>query len=232
MTYPAQQRRDPAHSNIRLIAWSIVAGVSIMLAFAGQFLVEEEETDRSPVYSWEFTASGGVTFAVLTGIVLLIAIDAPKRALLALRRPRHWGVAAGLALATLAGVFLVAVALEPVLDASGEQGITPDGWDPDHAAEFAGALVAVGLFAPVAEELFFRGLGFSLLARFGRWYAIVITATAFALAHGLLRGFLPLFVFGIGMAFLRDRTKSVYPAIVVHSAFNTIGMIAAVTAGG
>jgi membrane protease YdiL (CAAX protease family) len=231
MISPARPR-DPARSDVRLIAWSLVVGTSILLAFAGQYLVEQDEAETSPVYTWEFAASGAATFAIVLGIVLLISIDAPKRRLLALTKPRHWGIAAALAFGTLVAVSIVALALEPFLDASGEQGLTPDGWEPDRAPQFVGALITVGFFAPVGEELLFRGLGFSLLSRFGRWYAILITATSFALAHGLLRGFLPLFVFGIGMGVLRDRTNSVYPAMLVHSAFNTIGMIAAVTAGG
>jgi uncharacterized protein len=228
--FPAE-RPDPARSNGRLIAWSVVVGLFILLSFVGQQLDDAEAPSRELVYTWEFTIAGGVTFAILLLIVMLIAIDAPKRALLALRRPIDLRGAVKLAVAMLVGVFVVAAALEPFLEAGEEQGLTPSGWDAAHAPEFFGALVAVGILAPIAEELLFRGLGFSLLLRFGRWHAILVTSVVFALAHGLVRGFLPLFVFGLGMALLRDRTKSIVPGMVVHGAFNVIGMVLSAALG-
>ena len=231
MTLFPAERPDPARSNGRLVAWGVVVALFILLAFAGQQMDDDDEGSRELVYTWEFTIAGAFTFAILLLIVMLIAIDAPKRTLLALRRPVDVAAAAKLAVATLVAVFVVAALLEPVLRAGREQGLTPSGWNADHAAEFAGALVAVGILAPVAEELLFRGLGFSLLLRFGRLPAVLVTSAAFALAHGLIRGFLPLFVFGLGMALLRDRTKSVVPGMVVHGAFNVLGMSLAAAFG-
>jgi membrane protease YdiL (CAAX protease family) len=81
----------------------------------------------------------------------------------------------------------------------------------------------------VVEELMFRGEGFALLGRYGRWVAIVGTALAFGLGHGLLLGLPILVVFGLGLALLRDRTGSVYPGIALHALFNGVALIAAVT---
>ena len=231
MTMYPVERPDPARSDGRLIAWSVVVGLFALLAFAGQQLADDETESRELVYTWEFTIAGAVTFGIFLLVVMLIAIDAPKRPLLALRRPVDLRHAAKLAVLTLVAVFVVAAALEPILGAGDEQGITPRGWDAAHAAQFAGALVAVGILAPIAEELLFRGLGFSLLLRFGRWHAILISSAAFALAHGLIRGMVPLFVFGLGMALLRDRTKSVFPGMFVHGSFNVIGMVLSAALG-
>ena len=90
----------------------------------------------------------------------------------------------------------------------------------------------VVLFVPVVEELLFRGLGFSLLAPYGAAVAIVVTGVLFALGHGVVFG-LPIFVFmGLGLAFIRYRTDSVYPTILMHACFNALALVIAVTVGG
>ena len=83
--------------------------------------------------------------------------------------------------------------------------------------------------APVVEELLFRGEGVALLLPFGAPVAVVGSALAFALAHGLIVGLPVLFAFGVGLAVLRLRTGSVFPGMALHALFNAIAMIAAVT---
>ena len=61
---------------------------------------------------------------------------------------------------------------------------------------------------------------------------ILGTALAFALGHGLIIGLPALLAFGIGLAWLRDRTGSVYPGIALHALFNGAALIVAVTVGG
>ena len=69
----------------------------------------------------------------------------------------------------------------------------------------------------------------SLLERFGRWPAIIIVGLLFGLAHGLDR--LPAGdrAFGCVLAWIRSRTDSVYPGMVLHAPFNLIALVAAVT---
>jgi membrane protease YdiL (CAAX protease family) len=47
----------------------------------------------------------------------------------------------------------------------------------------------------------------------------------FGLGHGLLLSLGAFVWFGIVVALVRLRTASIYPAILVHSAFNALGMI-------
>jgi membrane protease YdiL (CAAX protease family) len=89
--------------------------------------------------------------------------------------------------------------------------------------------VLVAVFVPIVEELMFRGLGYSLLARYGIPAAIVGTGVLFALGHGVIEG-LPIFVFlGLGLAYIRYRADSVYPTIALHSCFNALALVLAVT---
>ena len=84
------------------------------------------------------------------------------------------------------------------------------------------------IVAPAVEELTFRGVGQSLLRFTGRWPSILLVGVAFGLWHGLVQALLVLIPFGIGLAYLRDRTRSVVPGMVVHGLFNGIALAVAV----
>jgi membrane protease YdiL (CAAX protease family) len=85
---------------------------------------------------------------------------------------------------------------------------------------------AIVIGAPLAEELMFRGLGYSLLERFGPRVAIVGSACAWALAHGLVQAFPLIFALGIGLGFLRRVTGSTVPGMLLHATFNGIALVA------
>jgi uncharacterized protein len=88
--------------------------------------------------------------------------------------------------------------------------------------------VLLTIVAPVIEELLFRGVGQSLLQFTGRWPSILLVGIAFGLWHGLVQALLILIPFGIGLAYLRDRTRSVVPGMVVHALFNGAALAVAV----
>lgn len=102
-----------------------------------------------------------------------------------------------------------------------------------YSAAPALAILAIAVVAPVVEETFFRGLLFgSLRAKLGFWLAMPISALLFSLAHipsvGLLGAItlLPvLFLAGCVLAFLYEKTHSLYPSIVAHMTFNLLGVI-------
>ena len=115
------------------------------------------------------------------------------------------------------------------LGAADEQGLTPKAWDSSRAGAYAANFVAVALVGPIVEELMYRGAGMALLARYGSTVAVLVTAVAFGLAHGLVLALAALVFFGLVIALLRQRTGSVYPCMVVHCAFNATSLILAVT---
>jgi membrane protease YdiL (CAAX protease family) len=82
---------------------------------------------------------------------------------------------------------------------------------------------------PFVEELTYRGLGFSLLARYGRWTAIAVVGALFGLSHGLLVSLPILVAFGCLLAWIRAATRSVVPGMALHSSFNAVALVAAVT---
>lgn len=168
-------------------------------------------------------------FGILFGLALAIAGagGGPARRLLALRRPSSWSTAAGLGLLVVLVTYGLAVVLAQAFgfSPSQEQGLLPDEWRPDRAGQYAANFLLVATMAPIVEELLFRGLGHSLLRPFGRTFAILASGVAFAAAHGLVEAFPLLAVFGAGLAWVRERTGSVYPCIVLHGLFNTVAML-------
>jgi membrane protease YdiL (CAAX protease family) len=207
--------------------WWVLVGALALLAYAGR--ASGGRPPKDALYLWGTAVSAAIVYTFVLGLVLLIARGAPVRELLALRPPRSWAIALGLAFALFVLVLIVGAALDQVLDAGEEQGLTPSGWDSDRAAAFAAnAVVVVGL-APIVEELTYRGLGYSLLRPYGEAAAIVGVGLAFGLAHGLIQALPILSLFGMGLAFLRSRTDSVYPPILVHAAFNGFALAASVT---
>ena len=53
-------------------------------------------------------------------------------------------------------------------------------------------------------------------------------AAAFALTHGIAQGIPIFFIIGLGLALLRSRSGSIYPAMILHICFNGFGIITGV----
>jgi membrane protease YdiL (CAAX protease family) len=217
------------HVGPRPAGWRVAAWVALVaiLAAAGYAVRFTGGTpDRDALYKTGTGVGAIIQDAFMLALVLGIA---GSIALLALRHPRSWWRALGLAVLVLVVIALISAGLESILHAGKEQGLTPDRWDPTRSGAYTFNFIVIAAFVPIVEEITFRGVGFSLLRRWGTPVAVIGTAVAFALAHGLVQGFPTLLIFGLGLAWLRLRTDSVYPGIAVHAAFNTISLIAAVT---
>jgi uncharacterized protein len=209
---------------VRLLWWSLLVSVPIVIQYASR--AAEGEPDRDVLYRYSTAVGAAVIYAVM--LMLVLAIAGFRRDLLALYRPRSWPRAIGLSGLLFIGMFVAISMLEQVLHGGEEQGLTPDGWQPAHAGAYAANFIVIALVAPIVEELTFRGLGYSLLEPFGRWTAIVLIGVIFSAQHGLVEGFLELMLFGSALAWLRSRTRSVYPGMGLHSLFNAIALVVAV----
>jgi membrane protease YdiL (CAAX protease family) len=210
-----------------LTLWTTFVVLFATLSYALRF--SEGKPPKDLLYRWSTVGNGLIQYAVIALIVYGIAGLGNRRQLLALRRPTSWPRALAIALGIGFMMVVLAVTLGPVLDPGREQGVTPDVWEPKHAAAYVANGVVICFVAPFVEELTFRGLGYSLLVRYGRWTAIAVVGIAFALAHGLVQAFPFLAALGAGLAYLRSRVDSVYPGMVVHGTFNAIALTLAVS---
>jgi membrane protease YdiL (CAAX protease family) len=205
---------------------------SFILAFAAlsySLRFTEGKPPKNLLYKWATVEGNLIQFAIIAAIIYGIAgLAGPRRQVFALRRPTSWWTALKIGLGIGAGMILLSYLLNPLLHPGREQGVTPDTWQPRHAAAYVANGIVIAIVAPIVEELTFRGLGYSLLARYGRWVAIIATGVAFGLAHGLVQAFPLLAAFGIGLAYLRSRVNSVYPGMIVHGLFNAVALTVAV----
>lgn len=210
-----------------LAAWTAFVVAFASLSYAVRFT--QGKPEKNVLYQWSTVANSLIQYAVIALIVYGIAGLGNRRQLLALRRPTSWWVAARVGAAVGIGITVLTTLLGPVLHPGREQGVTPDVWIPSHAAQYVANGIVICIVAPFVEELAFRGLGYSLLVRYGRWTAIVLVGIAFGAAHGLVEAFPFLAAFGAGLAYLRSRVDSVYPGMIVHGVFNAIALAVAVS---
>ena len=208
-----------------LWAWCTLAAAQILVNVLSVTFVDVPE---DKVYHYRYAALAALQFGVLLAGLLVLAARFGLRETLALRRPRSWARAAAIAVPiTVVTLVLVAI-LDPLLGSGEAQKLAPE-WDRERAVPFAVNAVVIALVAPIVEELMYRGLGFSLLRRFGTWVAIVLTALIFAASHGVVELLPASAAVGVGLAFLRSRTASVYPGMIVHVLLNSLGVATIVT---
>lgn len=115
----------------------------------------------------------------------------------------------------------------PQLDMLAPEGFTWSG--------LLGMLVMVGIVAPIVEEIVFRGLLYGWLRpKLGVSLGAGLSALAFAAAHGIGMLIPALFVIGLILTWVYERSGSLWPPIIVHGVFNmvmTIALYAALAAG-
>jgi CAAX protease family protein len=213
----------------RLLAWLIFVGLLILLGYTANALVS---TDGPADFMFRYSTAiaGVVAYAVLAVPVLVMLRGLPAREVLALRPPTRWRRALGLALAVFVACFVFAAFYGATFDPHDTAAI-PSYWDGSRTGAFLANLIVIAVIAPVVEELMFRGLGYRLLERDGTRAAIVVTGVLFGLVHGYVLALPAMVFFGIAIGWLRRKTGSVYPGMLVHGTTNAlIVLIAAASA--
>jgi membrane protease YdiL (CAAX protease family) len=94
---------------------------------------------------------------------------------------------------------------------------------PGRLSEILLFLLVGGMVGPMAEELFFRGMLYGFLRRWGSVVAIVVSTGLFVLAHPISQGFpLPQAVGGIVFALAYEIEGSIMTPIVIHVLGNLV----------
>lgn len=84
------------------------------------------------------------------------------------------------------------------------------------------SVILVSLVAPTVEEMLFRGVMLrSFLRQYPRWPAILGSAALFGLAHMNVYQFTVGLVLGTVSGWLYERTRSLWPSILLHASYNT-----------
>lgn len=172
------------------------------------------------------------------GLVTLVWVRIRFGTIRPLRGPgsasaRDWLVAAGWGVAVFVAVNIVfALLVQLIATVAGfelpepQEELRRTAIDPAMAPWF---LLSAVIVAPLAEELYFRGMLFQALRRrSGPWLAISVSAMVFAAAHVLQEGAAPAGVLafvmilpaGFFLGWVFERHKNLAVPIVVHLVFN------------
>jgi membrane protease YdiL (CAAX protease family) len=224
--------RDPAlrvPGTHLLIVAGVVLVTSLVLGAVQSALVP---SNADVIYSPTAMLLTSLSYLVIGAAVLWAARQTgDARRTLGLVAPPSWPRALGLALVTVVAALAVSAALEPVLHAARQQGLTPDSPRPGGLSPIAGmllAIVAIAIIGPFVEELLFRGLiTATFRRRLGAAGTAVLTAALFALAHLLPRGLPALFLLGLALALVYERVGSAIPGVLIHCLYNGIALAAA-----
>ncbi len=76
---------------------------------------------------------------------------------------------------------------------------------------------------PIVEEIFFRGFCYpAFRKKWGAKWAMVLSSAFFASIHGSIFAFFPIFVLGMVLAYVYEKSNSLVPSIVIHVVHNSI----------
>jgi membrane protease YdiL (CAAX protease family) len=209
----------------RLALWLVLVGALAALAYGSR--AAAGRPDPQILYEWSTAADGLIQDAVV--LVLVLAIAGFRAPLLALRLPKALWPTARILGTALVAIYAFEIAYTRLVHVGNEQGLTPSHWEPRHAAAYVVNAIVICTWVPFVEEVTYRGLGYSLLERFGRWPAILAVGLLFGLAHGLVESLPVIVAFGCVLAWIRARTGSVLPGMLLHALFNLVALVAAVT---
>lgn len=93
---------------------------------------------------------------------------------------------------------------------------------PDHIGLAIVAAVTVSINAPLCEEMLFRGaiLPAQRTHNLPLWLILAINGLLFGVIHFSAIAFLPLTILGAFLAYITVRSRSIWPAILVHAIVN------------
>jgi uncharacterized protein len=208
----------------RLAIWSLIVALVSLISFSAYFAAGTTNSSSDALFKWSFAAGNAIFLCIW--IVISLAISNGRPGLRALRRPRISLLAAiGLGLLAIAGTVVASYLVTNLGgDPAREQGLLNEHWQSGKLVPFIASVLVLTVLTPIAEELFVRGLGFGLFQPFGQAAAMAVPALAWALMHGLPAAIFPLFVFGIGLGYLRQRSDSVVPGMIVHGLYNGLAV--------
>jgi membrane protease YdiL (CAAX protease family) len=212
-------------AGVRLLAWAVASSRSAVRGVPLEDAVHTVLLDPLSLAAIQLAVFGGV----LVGGLSIYERARPMREVLAIRpvpvRVALAAVVAGLALQLpLAELSNLAQELQPIpLE---QQLLQRELVTPDGAFDAIAILLALVVVAPLTEELVFRGLLLPGLAeRYGLGFALFTSALAFGLVHGSFAAIPYATVAGLALGAVRFWTKSLLPAIALHSAVNAVPLL-------
>lgn len=141
-----------------------------------------------------------------------------------------WGVPAGMGLQIAIALITAPLIFWLFPDGPPEQGISEVAGQSESIIDQLAVFVSVAVAAPLIEEIMFRGILLSILARaMSKWPAILISAAVFAAVHlfdpnaiAVVPG---LFLLGVVLAWVAMKKGDLSLPIALHSGINLLAAI-------
>ena len=190
----------------------------------------------SAVNQWEGNPSGLAWLAAIAESVLLLSVW-----LIVVKKHHLSWSAVGVRLPSAGGAFILAAvallgslaftsAYAFIVSGLGFDALMPKPLPVGLAGDGALMLVSVlalGVWVPFVEELFFRGFLFAgIAARYGLYVGIAVSAALFAVVHFSLATIIPIFITGILFGLVYHVTRSIWIPVAAHSAQNILALVA------
>jgi CAAX protease family protein len=221
----------------------VVAALPLIFSFALAVLVHflpsstgtpASETPTSTRVLIANTVVGLVIYGVILLLIWLVTVRKYHVGWSALGVRRPPGVYFALVIPILVGMYVAAALVSAVVVKLfyGGKAENPQVKDLTGGGGFSWtslilALITASIVAPIIEELLFRGVLYGWLRT--RWSAVggvILSAALFSAAHAIPLILASIFVVGLTLAIVYEKTKSTLATMTLHSLFNTIGVIA------
>ncbi|MBA2278971.1 CPBP family intramembrane metalloprotease [Candidatus Saccharibacteria bacterium] len=232
-------RRDPFTTIALTFAVFLISQV-IAAVIIGVYPALKNWTEAESTLWLENSVAAQFVYIALAEIIaVLMVLQLVKRAKIIKARvgfvsPRlrdigYAAVAYGLYFIAYLIIIIVATRIVPSLNTNQEQQV---GFDSAYSSlELLMTFASLVIFPPIAEEIIFRGYLFtSLRAKFRLRYAIILTSILFGIAHLQFGSGAPLlwvaaidtFILSCFLCYLRERSGSLWPPILLHAIKNTV----------
>ena len=205
--------------------------LSLVFEFAAAQFVPPSEIATLP---WVFSLAAAYAAAAVAAIAWFVRSAQPESISLRDLGWRRIGPATALC-AGIAGYLASLPAVYPVLalvnhfigSPAPSSPVVPIMMSASGTAPRLVLIVLVVAAAPLAEESIFRGVLFAGLRRRMRFGgAALISALVFAGAHGQLVALAPIAILGIVLAYVYERTGSLWASAITHACFNAASVLA------
>lgn len=198
-------------SDFEIIGWALVASqltmffLSLFLSLiASQLLYIFSPLERT----WNLIEGYIVMFSAIGGAIPMLIVGVKNNSFINIleKREKAWPVQVAFIFFAIMGLqMLTNIAMTPVINflesSTGVSFTEANAVATSHSVSSSMMLYSI-IIAPIIEELLYRGVLLRTLERYGKWFAIIISALVFGLMHGNAVQFPVAFVIGLLFGYL------------------------------
>ena len=213
--------------------WVCEGGFTLNVNTAINYLANNQDI----VQSTAFKMSGNISITCVSLAIIMVGMHAMFRGQLgSWLKPDRKKVSAGVLWSTPDHVvnLLATMLVNYLVMILGNSGISVPDADftikqPSAAAIILQAAYTI-LAAPLIEEILYRGMILSVLSKYGKSPAILLSALCFGLMHGNIPQAAGAFISGLLYAIVAVESGSIVPSIIMHSFNNLMAELTDLTA--